>query len=847
RGFDFGSASISGSITYGRRGLPTALAADGQPIITDVRYTADGLTERVTYGDSVGGTRPPTVEETEYDIRRRPVRSRITRQADLDSTPGTLQAVNRIVDQELVWDVASNLVALVDDRDPTEWPAGFRPQSVHVEHDSLYRVVAAHFDYTQEDGSRAGDDVATDYRDTMATVRPMDPMRTRPAPMLPAQPANRVASLRWQYDWLANMTAWHEPRRADDGTSFYEREIGEITNGSTEPAGRPSALRLATNLDASASGTDRGGWLSVDYGDSGNVVALTVRAQCHDTGGDVCQDIGDDETTTDRRAYLLAHCECASEQHYQYRWDELNRLVEARRYDRGGTGTWAFAVRQRYRYDAANQRVVKETLEPDATERIALYPFPGGLERRGLERSVAEDAYVQGDVTVEDQFVVGGARFVRRFAAPDEGGLDPANRATIAITDLIGSTNAVIDLRSGALVETSTFYPNGATETYRALVEDEATGPDFAPREPMGFTGKEADEEVGLVYFGERYLIPRIGRWATPDPLHVHAVGGGEAGNSYHYVAGNLLQTRDPLGLVPWYASRLVPDWDRIGGAARTWLREAATGVAEGLGDVVQQNLETASPAVTVARVGQTIAVVAENPGRVASEVAATALGERGPRRQFRLIAPIVVGILTPGPADELAAVERAAPSAARRVESATATTVETAAASRPVASAERSAAGEARAAAQAAPPAAPPTPPAAGGGTGSGSGGAGLPEARSRLLGTIQARAQQVQAQARRASGFAEQGTPIILDENIAGRGTADALRARGYNVRDVHELGLSGADDPDITRLAESVGGRVLTQNRVDFPVHVRIVTDARVRTHVDSLARVIDRALH
>src|SRR5690606_8727027 len=59
----------------------------------------------------------------------------------------------------------------------------------------------------------------------------------------------------------------------------------------------------------------------------------------------------------------------------------------------------------------------------------------------------------------------------------------------------------------------------------------------------------EADEEVGVVYFGERYLIPRLGRWASPDPLHVHALGGGEALNSYHYVAGSLVQSRDPLGL----------------------------------------------------------------------------------------------------------------------------------------------------------------------------------------------------------------------------------------------------------------------------------------------------------
>ena len=39
------------------------------------------------------------------------------------------------------------------------------------------------------------------------------------------------------------------------------------------------------------------------------------------------------------------------------------------------------------------------------------------------------------------------------------------------------------------------------------------------------------------------------GRWASPDPLHVHQAGGGEALNSYHYVSGNLLSARDPIGL----------------------------------------------------------------------------------------------------------------------------------------------------------------------------------------------------------------------------------------------------------------------------------------------------------
>src|SRR5690606_21377736 len=83
--------------------------------------------------------------------------------------------------------------------------------------------------------------------------------------------------------------------------------------------------------------------------------------------------------------------------------------------------------------------------------------------------------------------------------------------------------------------------------------------------ELRGFTGKEADEEVGLVYFGERYLIPRIGRWASADPLAVHAVGGGEALNSYHYVGGNLLQGRDPDGLSPPnIEAMLATEWNAV-------------------------------------------------------------------------------------------------------------------------------------------------------------------------------------------------------------------------------------------------------------------------------------------
>ena len=65
----------------------------------------------------------------------------------------------------------------------------------------------------------------------------------------------------------------------------------------------------------------------------------------------------------------------------------------------------------------------------------------------------------------------------------------------MTLTDRIQTTAAVIDVRTGELLETSTYYPNGARETYRVDAAT-ATAPEVA-----GFTGKEDDEEVGLLYF----------------------------------------------------------------------------------------------------------------------------------------------------------------------------------------------------------------------------------------------------------------------------------------------------------------------------------------------------------
>jgi RHS repeat-associated protein len=270
---------------------------------------------------------------------------------------------------------------------------------------------------------------------------------------------------------------------------------------------------------------------------------MTVHARCVDKSAQQrCRATG--ATLVERRNNLRASCVCGLEQHYAYRYDELNRMSEARRFDREA-GSWELKARQRYRYDANNQRTLKQTIDIATNDaRVALYPLPEGFERRGLRLGNTSYDVVQGET--ETQYLVAGARVVWANKNALAQGIEPDHRITIAVPDLIQSTAAVIDLISGEPLEVTGFYPNGAREHYLTSSDPEALE---IPLEPYGFTGKEAEEEVGLTYFGERFLVQRIGRWATPDPLSIHALGGGELGNSYHYISGNLLQARDPLGL----------------------------------------------------------------------------------------------------------------------------------------------------------------------------------------------------------------------------------------------------------------------------------------------------------
>ena len=565
------STQVRGRLSYNRLGLPTAVNLDvfqgsaggiptyTTPIVRNITYDANRLPTRIDYGDATVTRDLHTL--TRYDERLRVLQSVTERGTPMGATG--LNAVTRVHDFNYEWDAVSNLLEVTDERIHTEWPAGHRPWQQTIDHDALYRVTEIDINYMDSTGhfNASQMDAATDWRDEQtrpnmdgSTHEARDPMRRRPAPMVSGNALTRVRNLVYDYDWLANMTEW-----TDDESVFYERSAGLLSSGNDDPdfsgehpTYRPSALYLSTNIPhgaGSPSALPRGGYVWLDYGESGNVVGMTVHGQCHDRSeATLCEDLAPATNSfTDRKAALEANCVCAQEQHYRYDWDELNRLAEARRYDRtGGSGTWALAVQQRYRYDAGNVRMIKETIDHGEAPfaAVTLTPYPGNYERRGLVLNTLDTSYDSSpSLNSETQYNVGGARLVWGTDDLNTGNLTRNQRLTMPLSDLVQSTAAVVDLQSGELVEHTTFYPNGARETH--LASDSVS----MQLEPVGFTGKEADEEVGLVYFGERYLIPRLGRWASVDPLSVHAMGGGEAMNGYHYVSGNLLQARDPLGL----------------------------------------------------------------------------------------------------------------------------------------------------------------------------------------------------------------------------------------------------------------------------------------------------------
>lgn len=318
----------------------------------------------------------------------------------------------------------------------------------------------------------------------------------------PPKPSQRVLNQSFSYDWQGNTTS-----STDDSQTFFDRSLDTIVNGSAN---------LFPNQLISA-GENR---LGAHYDSSGHLQDLTFsRATCADPG----------EKCTHRLTFD---------------WDEVGNLARVRRWDyrempsseqrHPNLPSGEPIVEVRFLYNAGGERVTKTLMTVDgASHSVQVFPTLR-LENAGLGESGNYERSARTEVIV----IPGFGQILYRGDASGVGG---TRHVLMEFGDHLGSVGTVVDRSTGEVLQRRNFLPYGGVDSdYRAPGwEDLLSG--------RGFTGKDHDTEVGLIYFGARYYMPGLGRWISPDPLTIHALGSDP--NPYAYVSGRVSDTIDPLGL----------------------------------------------------------------------------------------------------------------------------------------------------------------------------------------------------------------------------------------------------------------------------------------------------------
>ncbi len=194
-----------------------------------------------------------------------------------------------------------------------------------------------------------------------------------------------------------------------------------------------------------------------------------------------------------------------------------------------------------FSYDANNQRVLKTAADNVNNRHHTVYAF-ASLE---LRRTVFEAGdYVDDKFSEVAYLFAHGVRVARLHYSQESLPTLTSGKlhVLLELPDHLGSSSIVVDRETGELVERSTYLAQGSADSdYRSSRWDSF-------REDYRFTGKEADVEIGVAYFGARFYSVHLGRWVSPDPLALHTPMKGD-GNLYAYVHGRLLAATDPLGL----------------------------------------------------------------------------------------------------------------------------------------------------------------------------------------------------------------------------------------------------------------------------------------------------------
>jgi hypothetical protein len=185
-------------------------------------------------------------------------------------------------------------------------------------------------------------------------------------------------------------------------------------------------------------------------------------------------------------------------------WDEVGRLVQARRWELSGTPTTddlpppasvQLSVDLRYNYDAADNRIVKTAIA-DLEQVHTVYIF-GSLElRRAHFLSGGTPDYERTATTEVPYLTAQGVRLARAVFDREQTTLPAIDGRKLHVFfelgDQLGSTSLALDSATSELVEASTYQAYGGSDS------DYRPGRWDSFREDYRFTGKEDDVEAGL-------------------------------------------------------------------------------------------------------------------------------------------------------------------------------------------------------------------------------------------------------------------------------------------------------------------------------------------------------------
>lgn len=232
----------------------------------------------------------------------------------------------------------------------------------------------------------------------------------------------------------------------------------------------------------------------------------------------------------DAEGNRVARAEIATGAVTEYTFDYRNRLTSVvNRAAAGGPITF----RADYVYDVFDRRIAK-SVDGDGdgpavaeTTRFVLDDAQIALQLNGAGQVTHRYLYADGiDQILADENALGEVL----WPLVDHQG---------TVRDLVDSTGAVVN--------------HIVYDSFGGRVAETDADVDFL----FGYTGRELDEETGLMYYRARYYDPAVGRFVSQDPL---GFAGGD-GNFYRYVGNGPTNATDPWGLYQVDADgSLVPD-----------------------------------------------------------------------------------------------------------------------------------------------------------------------------------------------------------------------------------------------------------------------------------------------